>query len=145
MTGIAPTMQLDSQTNFRLRWVLPLRFISKSELAGTARHIRNDTYETHRFLLAQDGLGVTVTDITLSPGLEEVYGYDNHIEIAYCIEGEAVIRDNAGGTERRILPGMMWVAEKGDRFSFLASVPTRLICVFTPPFEGGETGFAGDQ
>lgn len=78
---------------------MTLRFISKLELHGTARHVTNAAYETHRFLLAEDGVGVTVTDIMLRPGVDQVYGYDNHIEIAYCIEGEATIRDHAGGPE----------------------------------------------
>ncbi|MBY0518872.1 MAG: ectoine synthase [Sphingomonas sp.] len=124
---------------------MPLRFLEKDELRATDRHVANDTYETYRFLLASDQLGVTVTDIVLKPGVDAVYGYDHHIEIAYCIEGEAIIRDHAGGPERIIAPGTMWIANKGDRFSFVANQPTRLICVFTPPFEGSETGFAGDQ
>lgn len=124
---------------------MPLRFITKASLDGSSRHIRNDTYETRRFLLAEDGLGVTVTDIVLTPGIEATYGYDDHVEIAYCIEGAAMIRDLATGKEATIGPGTMWVAERGDRFSFVASKPTRLFCVFTPPFEGSETGFAGDQ
>jgi len=40
---------------------------------------------------------------------------------------------------------MCWIAEKGDCFTVEASLPTRLICVFTRPFEGSETGFAGGQ
>lgn len=124
---------------------MALRFLSKSTLTGTNRHIHNSIYETHRFLLAEDGVGVTVTDIVLQPHIEAVYGYDNHIEIAYCLEGAAVIIDHSSGSETQIESGVMWVAEKGARFTFKASLPTRLICVFTPPFEGNETGFAGDQ
>lgn len=124
---------------------MPLKFITKCELDGTSRHVSTPAYETHRFLLAEDALGVTVTDITLHPNIEAIYGYDNHIEIAYCLEGEALIRDHNDNVETCILPGMMWIANKGDRFSFVASTPTRLICVFTPPFHGDETGFAGDQ
>ena len=122
-----------------------MKFISKQSLLGTSRHVRNDAYETCRFLLADDGFGVTVTDITLTPGIEEIYGYDNHVEIAYCIEGEAYARELPDGERQHITPGTMWVAEKGCRFSFEALTPTRLICVFTPPFTGSETGFAGDQ
>jgi quercetin dioxygenase-like cupin family protein len=124
---------------------MPVRIISKDALRNTSRHIRNASYETFRFLLASDDVGVTVTDIVLAPGEEAIYGYDNHIEIAYCIEGEAVLQDSSGGPEERILPGVMWVAGRGDRFRFRALIPTRLICVFTPPFTGHETGFAGDQ
>lgn len=124
---------------------MALRLISKPALIGTKRHLRNDVYETCRFLLAEDGLGLTVTDITLAPGVEATYGYDQHVEIAYCIEGDAVIRSLPDGVEQRVVPGTMWIAEKGDRFTFRASVPTRLVCVFTPPFAGHETGFSGDQ
>jgi L-ectoine synthase len=124
---------------------MALKFIRKETLTGTSRHVRSACYETHRFLLAEDGLGVTVTDIVLAPGIEATYGYDNHVEIAYCIEGEALIRALPDGVEERICPGVMWVAEGGQRFLFRANTPTRLICVFTPPFVGHETGFSGDQ
>jgi mannose-6-phosphate isomerase-like protein (cupin superfamily) len=58
---------------------------------------------------------------------------------------EAVLMDDAAGTTHRIEPGTLWVARKGTRFRFRAETPTRLICVFSPPFAGRETGFAGDQ
>lgn len=122
-----------------------MKFVRKADLAGTARHVRNDAYETTRFLLASDGIGVTVTDIVLAPGVEATYGYDEHVEIAYCIEGEAVVVDQRTGASTQVRPGTLWVAERGERFSFQASEATRLVCVFTPPFRGHETGFVGDQ
>ncbi|WP_376088965.1 ectoine synthase [Roseomonas sp. CCTCC AB2023176] len=124
---------------------MPVRLITKAALQGTSRHVVHDTYETTRFLLAEDGLGVTVTDIVLQPGVEATYGYDEHVEIAYCLEGRAVIHEVGSGRRLDVAAGSLWVAERGDRFTFLASEPTRLICVFTPPFRGHETGFAGDQ
>ncbi len=124
---------------------MPVRFIAKQDLQGTGRHVRHDAYETFRFLLAADGLGVTVTDIVLEPGIEATYGYDNHVEIAYCIEGTGELTDLATNRPTAIRPGTMWIAERGDRFLFRAEEPIRLVCVFVPPFEGHETGFAGDQ
>lgn len=124
---------------------MPMRFIQRHSLDGTARHVRSSAYETRRFLLAEDGLDVTVTDILLQPGVPVDYGYDHHVEIAYCIDGDATIREHGTDQEQRVGPGTMWIAERGDRFSFVAHAPTRLICVFTPPFAGHETGFAGDQ
>ncbi len=123
---------------------MAVRIIHKSELAGTARHVRNDTYETYRFLLSADGVGVTITDIVLVPGIEATYGYDDHIEMAYCIEGQATLTDIATGTVHPIKPGTMWIARRGETFRFIASQATRLICVFNPAFEGHETGFAAD-
>ncbi len=124
---------------------MPIRVIRKSDLAGTARHVCNDTYETFRFLLKPDGAGVTITDIVLNPGIEADYGYDGHVEMAYCIEGRAKLTDLATGIGEVIEPGALWIAPMGARFRFVAETQTRLICVFTPPFDGGETGFAGDQ
>lgn len=124
---------------------MAVRIIHKSQIKGTSRHIQNEAYETHRFLLASDQAEVTVTDITLAPDIEEVYGYDNHIEIAYCIEGDAELIDLSTQERHNITPGTLWVADKGKRFRFVASEPTRLICVFNPPFSGHETGFVSDQ
>jgi L-ectoine synthase len=123
---------------------MTIRIIRKDDLAGTNRNVRAPTYETTRFLLANDGFGVTVTDIVLKPGVEAEYGYDDHIEIAYCISGKAVLTET-DGTAHDILPGTLWVADKGSHFRFSASEPTRLICVFNPALAGHETGYAGDQ
>jgi L-ectoine synthase len=121
-----------------------VRIIKKQDLVGTPRNVKAATYETFRFLLDSDGAGVTVTDIVLKPGIEAEYGYDHHIEIAYCIEGRAELK--VDGRESFVIePGTMWVAEKGSRFRFKASEPTRLICVFNPAFAGHETGYAGEQ
>lgn len=121
-----------------------MRIIRKSDYHGTSRHVTNDAYETTRLLLASDATGVSVTDIVLRPGKEEFYGYADRTEIAYCIEGEATITDAEGQTHQ-VAPCTLWVAKPGERFGFLASKLTRLICVFTPPLTGDEMGFAADM
>jgi L-ectoine synthase len=127
-----------------LRTAMPIKIINKTDLLGGPRHIKHTTYETCRFLLDADEVGVTVTDIVMEPHVDEIYGYDDHVEIAYCIGGDATLTDIATGFSHDIRPGVMWVTAKGDRFRFVARVPTRLICVFTPAFSGAETGFAKD-
>jgi L-ectoine synthase len=124
---------------------MTVRIVRKQDLVGTTRHVRNETYETFRFLLASDHAEVTVTDIVLASGIEATYGYDQHIEIAYCLDGVAELCDEGSGAKHEILPGTLRVASRGSRFRFRASSPTRLICVFSPPLTGHETGFAGDQ
>jgi L-ectoine synthase len=114
----------------------------KADLLGTSHHVKNRAYETVRFLLEPDGAGVTVTDITLAPNIEEAYGYEKHIEIAYCISGRAQLKDLKSSKTYIIEPGVMWFARPGETFTFVASEPTRLICVFNPAFTGQETGFA---
>ncbi|MGL4610422.1 MAG: ectoine synthase [Trueperaceae bacterium] len=116
----------------------------KADLLGTNRHIKNNVYETVRFLLAPDRAGITVTDIVLNPGIEETYGYDKHIEIAYCISGRATLQVSENQEAHYIEPGVLWFARPGETFKFVAQESTRLICVFSPDFRGEETGFAND-
>jgi L-ectoine synthase len=122
-----------------------VQVVRKADLVGTARHVQREAYETYRFLLASDNIGLTLTDIVLVPGIEAIYGYNHHVEVAYYITGDATLTDVSTGVSQRILPGTLWVAPRSARFRFLAHVSTRLICVFRPPFIGHETGFAGDQ
>lgn len=122
-----------------------MRVTSKGMFINSPRHVRTAAYETVRLLLTADGAAVGLTDIVLAPGIEETYGYDNRTEIAYCLEGSAEITDLATGTRYAIVPGTLWVASPGERFRFRAEQPTRLVCVFLPPLEGGETGFAADM
>lgn len=117
----------------------------KLDLLGTNRHVKNHAYETVRFLLEPDGAGVTVTDIMLEPNIEETYGYKDHIEIAYCISGKAKLQDLQTLETHVIEAGVMWFAKPGETFKFVASEPTRLICVFNPAFAGTETGFAAQE
>jgi len=115
-------------------------FCDRAQLLGTERDVRHLNYRTTRLLLARDPSPVSLTDITLEPGVEDVYGYPDRTEIAYCISGSAVVVDLDTGDRQEVRPGVLWVAPPGSRFSFLASEPTRLICVFYPPLEAGETG-----
>lgn len=115
-------------------------FRDRADLAGTDRDVRHRNYRTTRLLLAEDGTAVSLTDITLEPGIEATYGYPDRTEIAYCISGAALVVDLTTGAEQAIRPGVLWVAPAGSTFTFRASEPTRLICVFDPPLIGTETG-----
>ena len=111
-----------SKTNTRFNFMVIKR---KSKLLGTKRHVKNHVYETVRFLLEPDGAGITLTDIVLNPGSEETYGYEHHIEIAYCLSGRARVQDLSNQEIHIIEPGVMWVARPGETFKFIADEPTR--------------------
>lgn len=124
---------------------MPITIKRKAELWGTSRHVKTHTYETVRFLLADDRAGVTLTDILLVPGVEETYGYEARIEVAYCIGGHATLTKLTTGESHDIMQGTLWAAVNHEKFKFIAHEPTRLICAFTPPFEGHETGFMDES
>ncbi len=114
----------------------------KADLLGSSRHVKTHAYETVRFLLKSDGVGLTLTDIVLKPDVEAVYGYEQHLEVAYCLSGHARLTEVSSKVVHDIRAGTLWAARAGEHFSFVAFEETRLICAFTPAFEGDETGFA---
>lgn len=124
--------------------VMPLFFQDREALAGSSRDVTHVNYRTFRLLIAADGAPVSLTDIVLNPGIEDVYGYPDRTEVAYCIEGHATVHDLQNGRLEEIRPGKLWVAPPGSRFRFVAHEATRLICVFDPPLTGNESGLADE-
>ena len=58
------------------------------DLIGTPRDVRGPVWSSRRFLLAEDGVGFTVTETTVKAGSEQVLWYKHHVEANYVIEGE---------------------------------------------------------
>ena len=110
----------------------------KAALEGTAREVETDLWRTVRFLLREDGYGVTLTDVTIKPGPPAVYGYDHHTEVCYCLEGRATFEELETGRRHEIRPGSLWAVHPGERFRFTAHLPTRLVSVCRPPLAGPE-------
>ncbi len=109
-------------------------------LAGT----RNETVlgdgraVTRRFLLKEDGVGITFSDIRIKPGEGRQLWYKNHVETNYVIEGEGVLEDLETGKSYPLRPGTLYVLDKHDRHRITSKTPMRMVCVFTPPLLGGE-------
>ena len=93
---------------------------------------------TLRYLLRDDGVGFTVSDITVGAGGNKILHYKNHIEANLVIEGEGTVEDMATGEVHQLKPGTLYVLDKHDRHRLNATTPMRLICVFTPALTGGE-------
>ncbi len=93
---------------------------------------------TLRYLLRDDGVGITVSDITVGAGGNKVLHYKNHMEANLVIEGEGTVEDMTTGTVYDLAPGTIYVLDKHDRHCIRSKTPMRLICVFTPPLVGGE-------
>ena len=93
---------------------------------------------TLRYLLREDGVGFTVSDIRVEAGGEKMLWYKNHVEANLVIEGEGTVEDMATGEVHELRPGTMYVLDKHDRHCIRTKTKMRLICVFTPPLVGGE-------
>jgi L-ectoine synthase len=111
---------------------------TKEDLKGTKGEMRTENWSSCRFLHKEDGMGVTLTDATLEPGLDQVFWYKNHLEAVYCLEGEGTLEDLATGRIYRIKPGTLYALDKHDRHRLKATTRMRVICTFVPPLVGGE-------
>ncbi|MBN3950373.1 MAG: ectoine synthase [Nostoc sp. NMS7] len=110
----------------------------KHELQNTSRAIQTKDWSTIRFLLEEDGVGITVTDVNIHEGSDAVYHYKHHTEVCYCLQGNATLEDLQTGQVHQVRPGTLWVSRKGERFRFVAKVHTRLISIFIPALLGTE-------
>jgi len=95
-------------------------------------------FSTTRFLLREDGAGLTLTDVTLKGGSSTVFARQHHSEVGYCLEGRATLEDLSVGEIHTIVPGSLWLTSKGERFRLTTLEDLRLITIFTPALVGPE-------
>jgi L-ectoine synthase len=94
---------------------------------------------SRRFLLAEDGLGYSLTDTVVAAGTKSRLEYVNHLEACYCIGGSGEVIE-LDGTAHSITPGKMYALDKHDAHFLVASPEEdlRLVCVFSPALRGDE-------
>ena len=64
---------------------------------GTEREVRGRRWASTRLLLRDDGMGFSMCETLLEPGMDEVLEYKHHLEACFCIEGAAEVEDLATG------------------------------------------------
>ena len=110
-----------------------------NDLLGTERDIHGPAWVSRRFLLAEDGVGFTMTETTTKAGSEQVLWYKHHIEANYVIEGEGEVENIATGEVFPLSPGTMYVLDNNEKHRLKSFTSLRLVCVFSPALTGGET------
>lgn len=112
---------------------------SLSDLVDTDRDVRGDVWMSRRFLVADDGVGFTLTETSVKAGAEQTLWYKHHIEANYVIEGEGEVENVATGEVFPLKPGTMYTLDQHDKHRLRTFTDMRLVCVFTPPLTGRET------
>jgi L-ectoine synthase len=112
---------------------------SVEEARGTERDVRGTHWASTRLLLRYDGMGFSMSETVLEPGMDEVLWYRHHFEACFCIEGRAEVVDLETGERYDILPGTLYALDRHDRHRLVVHERTRLVCVFSPPLSGRET------
>jgi L-ectoine synthase len=109
------------------------------DLIDTPRDVRGPVWASRRFLLAEDGVGFTLTETSIAAGSEQVLWYKHHVEANYVIEGEGEVENMATGEVFALAPGSIYVLDQHERHRLKAFSAMRLVCVFTPALTGRET------
>ena len=109
------------------------------ELIDTERDVRGPVWSSRRFLLADDGVGFTLTETTTEAGAEQVLWYKHHVEANYVIEGEGEVENLSSGEVFALKPGSIYVLDQHEKHRLKSFTRMRLVCVFTPALSGRET------
>jgi L-ectoine synthase len=109
-----------------------------SDLTPGKGVIRTESWFSYRLLHKEDGMGVTLTDAVLEPGLDEIWWYKNHLEAVYCLEGEGTLEDLTTSKRYDVKPGTLYALDKHERHRLTVTRRMRVICTFVPPLIGGE-------
>ena len=110
-----------------------------NDLIGTERDVQGPVWASRRFLLAEDGVGFTMTETITKAGSEQVLWYKHHIEANYVIEGEGEVENIATGEVFPLKPGTIYVLDKHEKHRLKSFTSLRLVCVFSPALTGNET------
>jgi len=115
-----------------------MRIINTGSLPES-RKVKFHAGISHRILLADDGMGYTMTKTVILPDAGKVFQhYKHHLESCYCVSGSAVLTDAETGESFEIGPDTTYVLSKNEPHYFEALEETTLICVFNPPLQGDE-------
>jgi len=112
---------------------------SLNDLLGTELDVRGPVWASRRFLLAEDGVGFTMTETVTKAGTEQVLWYKHHIEANYVIEGEGEVENIATGEVFPLNPGTVYVLDRHEKHRLKSFTSLRLVCVFSPALTGSET------
>lgn len=105
-------------------------------------HVTSDTgWSSRRLIVGDDGMGYSVHDTVVEPGICLELHYKHHLETCYCIEGSGQITDLKSGECHALKPGTLYALDKHDRHRVETGEHEglRLICVFNPGVTGHET------
>ncbi len=109
------------------------------QLIDTGRDVHGPVWVSRRYLLAEDGVGFTVTETTVEAGAEQVLWYKHHVEANYVIEGEGEVENMKTGEVYALAPGSIYVLDGHEKHRLTTYTRMRLVCVFTPALTGRET------
>jgi len=108
------------------------------EVLGTEQTVDGGSWISRRLVIARDRVDFSFHDTVMRAGRETRIWYKNHLEAAYCIEGEGELEVVASGQVHPISTGTVYVLDRHDEVRLRAHTDMRFMCTFSPPLAGTE-------
>jgi len=116
-----------------------MKIVRREDIRGTDRDVQSPAgWTSYRFLLKSDGMGYSLHETILPPGLELQMWYKNHLEAVFCYAGTGSITDISTGEVHQLTPGSLYALDNHDRHIVKSHTELRMVCVFNPPVTGRE-------
>ena len=103
---------------------------AKTSVMGNAQLIR--------YLLKEDGLGFTWSDVRFKDGVVSKLWYRNHWEANYVFAGSGTIEHHGTGETLKLEPGVLYCVGPDDRHTLTTGSGLHLVSIFNPPLVGNE-------
>ena len=110
------------------------------ELAGNGRRlvVAGGSATAIRMLLREDGVGFSLSDVSLAAGSRNILWYKHHWEANYVLAGTGEVSDLGSGETWSMEPGMLYCVGPEDRHAMHALSELHLLSVFCPALTGDE-------
>ncbi|MEE8533006.1 MAG: ectoine synthase [Alphaproteobacteria bacterium] len=115
-----------------------VKTVEELRAAGREKVVAGGSARSVRMLLEEDGVGVTIADVNLAAGNENVLWYKHHWEANYMLAGSGEVCDLTTGESWPLEPGTMYCVGPPDRHSMHAHTDLHLVSVFCPALKGDE-------
>jgi len=118
-----------------------IRTMDQLEAEGRVISIAHGRASAVRLLTKSDDLGFSLSEARANEAGHTDLWYKNHWEANYVREGHATLENRTTGERWALEPGVLYCVGPKDRHRIIREKdgPMRIISVFNPPIEGGET------
>lgn len=118
-----------------------IRTMPQLEAEGRVVSISHGKASALRLITRSDGVGFSVSEARApGPASSELW-YKHHWEANYVRSGRGVLEERGSGERWELTPGVLYCVGPGDRHRVIRDDAggLRIVSVFNPPIEGGET------
>lgn len=113
-------------------------------VAGMEEIHGDGSFRSIDFLLKDDGMGFTISDVRCAAGLDEILWYKNHWEANYIVSGTGLLEDLATGQTWPLKPGVIYVVGPAHRHRFRAETDLHNFSFLNPPLLASDMEYDED-